>query len=179
MGATRKKRFSSPHLPHPPCVHGGRGLALLGFAGISSLMAMAYLLGEYLGPIAVWPPVSSGVYALELLGGMRFWGSLWAVAAILLVRAAFRRRQTVAMSVFAFMVSVWSISYALAFIREITSVGSSPLWLSSAIFAAFMVVCAGLARMLNTPPLDTEAILRRLKQLEADCPPGAIGGRSE
>lgn len=151
---------------------------MLGFAGISLLMAMAYISGQHLGPLSVWPPVARGLYALDMVGGMRFWGCLWLITGVLLLRAAFSRYQTLGMSAFAFMAATWSLSYAWAFVRDLQTVGASGLWLSSAVYASLLIACTGLARMLNAPPLEIEAILRRLKQLEEECPPDAIGGRN-
>lgn len=160
-----------------PRVRGGRGVALLGFGGISLLMATAYISGPHLGPFAVWPPVARGLYALDMVGGMRMWGFFWLVTGTLLVRAAFSRHQTLGMSAFAFMAATWSLSYAWAFARDLMTVGESSLWLSSAVYASLLIACTGLARMLNSPPLEIEAILKRLKQLEQECPPEITGRR--
>lgn len=176
MATPKARKSVHPQLPRTPKVRGGKGVVLLGFAGVSFLMAAAYLFGEVLGPLAVWPPVARGVQALDLVGGMRLWGALWFATFLLLVRGAFHHSQTVAMSAFSFMVSIWGISYAIAFVRDLLELGRSGLWLSTGVYAALLLACIGLARMMNTPPLNTDAILKRLKQLEEECPPSAIGG---
>lgn len=149
-------------------VKGARGVVLLGFAIMSALMGIGYGAGEWLGPFAVWPPVSRGVFALDMVGGLRFWGYCWLVTSALLFWAAFRREQAVAMAFFSGMMSIWSLTYALAFVRDLQDFGYSGLWMWSAIFAAFLTSNIGTARMLNAPPLHVEAIVRRLKQLEAE-----------
>lgn len=136
---------------------------------MSALMGLGYGAGAWLGPFAVWPPVTRGMFALELVGGLRFWGVCWLVTGVMLFRAAFRREQAVAMGFFSGMVSIWSLTYCLAFIRDLSEFGHSGLWIWAAIFAAFLTSNIGVARMLNAPPLHVDAILNRLRQLEAEC----------
>lgn len=136
---------------------------------MSALMGLGYGAGAWLGPFAVWPPVTRGMFALELAGGLRLWGICWLVTSVLLFRAAFRREQEVAMGFFSGMVSIWSLTYCLAFIRDLLEFGHSGLWIWAAIFAAFLTSNLGVARMLNAPPLHVDAILSRLRQLEAEC----------
>lgn len=150
-------------------VRGARGVVLLGFAFMSLLMGLGYGGGPWLGALAVWPPVTRGMFALELVGGLHLWGACWLVTAVLLIRAAFRREQAVAMGFFSGMVSIWTLTYALAFVRDLIEFGHSGLWIWSAIFAAFLTSNIGVARMLNAPPLHVDAIVRRLRQLEAEC----------
>lgn len=150
-------------------IRGARGVVLLGFSAMSLLLGLGYAAGAWLGPLAVWPPVTRGMFALDMVGGLRFWGVCWLVTGALLFRAAFHREQAVAMAFFSGMVSIWSLTYSFAFIRDLLEFGHSGLWIWSAIFAAFLTSNIGTARMLNAPPLHVEAIVRRLKQLEADC----------
>lgn len=136
---------------------------------MSALLGLGYAAGPLLGPFAVWPPITRGMFALQLVGGLHFWGACWLVTAGLLFRAAFRREQAVAMGFFSGMVSIWALTYAFAFIRDLLESGQSGLWIWAAIFAAFLTSNIGVARMLNAPPLHVDAIVRRLKQLEAEC----------
>lgn len=149
-------------------VRGARGVVLLGFAFMSALLGVGYGAGAWLGPLAVWPPVTRGMFALELVGGLHFWGGCWLITAALLFRAAFQREQAVAMGFFSGMVSIWALTYALAFVRDLTELGHSGLWIWAAIFTAFLTSNIGVARMLNAPPLHVDAIVRRLRQLEAE-----------
>lgn len=159
-----RKKSSTPKLR----IRGARGVVLLGFSFMSLLMGLGYAAGPGLGPLAVWPPVSRGMFALDLVGGLHFWGVCWLITGVLLFRAAFRREQAVAMAFFSGMVSIWALTYSLAFIRDLQEFGYSGLWVWSAVFAAFLTSNIGTARMLNTPPLHVDAIVQRLKQLEAE-----------
>lgn len=147
---------------------GARGVVLLGFGFMSALMGVAYAGGPWLGNLAVWPPVSRGLFALDLVGGIRLWGCLWLVVSAVLLRAAFRREQAMAMAVFSFMVAIWCLNYCFAFARDLLTTGHSALWLTAAVYAAFLVTSIGVSRMLNAPPLHMDAILRRLRELEAE-----------
>lgn len=131
-----------------PSVYGPRGMVLLGFAMLAAILGLSYV-----GPAAstMTSPATAFVSSIMPLS---LWGVVWFVASFSLLVAAFKRDQSKALGGVVGLLFLWFVSYLVGCITELAKFGQSRLWLGCAIFAAFVILGMGVARMLNHTPRD-------------------------
>lgn len=136
-----------------PRINGARGVTLLGFSLASLVFGLAFN-----SPIAVIPPPPAGLAGLDGLIPLQWWGVAWYVSATLLLVGAFRQDQSRSMALFAGLLAVWTISYGSA-----AASASSPRLLTifvlqAVIYGGLLIACLGVARLINAPPADLQAL---------------------
>lgn len=137
-------------------INGAKGLAMISFGVMAGLFGVAFF-----SPWQIIPPPPKGLVFLNGLLPLEFWGAAWWLAAIALFVGAFRDDQSQAMSPFAGMLFVWASSYAFSAWDEYLHTGYTTFWLSSALFLALLVASLAVARLVNAPPVNLEAIQGR------------------
>lgn len=138
-------------------INGAKGVTLLSFAVIAALFGVAFL-----SPWAIIPPPPPGLVLLNSWVPLEVWGGAWWVAAVWLGVGAFREDQSKALVPFAAMLFVWSASYAFAAADEYLRSGYTITWFPAALFMALLAGCFGIARLVNAPPNDLDALTRRV-----------------
>lgn len=138
-------------------LNGAKGMALLAFAFVAAAFGVAFL-----SPWALIPPPPLGLVFLDRLIPLQWWGGAWWLSALILVWGAFREDQSRAMILFAPLLFIWGISYA-GTIPSLTEPRLQVAFtLQTVIFFALFVACLAVARLVNAPPLDMEALLYRV-----------------
>lgn len=139
-------------------VNGARGVTLLGFSLMSLVFGVAFN-----SPVAVIPPPPPGLSGLNDIIPLWMWAFVWYASAVSLLVGAFRQDQSRSMMLFAGLLAVWCISYGTA---AFTTYGNPRLTtvfvLQTVIFGGLLVSCLGVARLLNAPPVDLEALRKRV-----------------
>lgn len=138
-------------------VNGAKGVALIGFA----LVAMAFGVA-FLSPWALIPPPPPGLVFLDKLVPLQWWGGAWWVSAAVLLWGAFRQDQTRAMILFAPLLFIWGTSYAFTIPTLSEPRLQVAFTLQTVIFFALFIACLAVARLVNAPPLDLEALVNRV-----------------
>lgn len=160
-----------------PRVNGARGIALLGFAGISLLLGLGFAAGPLLGEYSIWPPVPGGLNLAHRFGGLHFWGGVWLVVGAYALVGAFVQDQRKHLAAFAGMCGLWGTAYLAAFVKLLHDGQPTGIWLSAALFYSLLMSTVGTARMLNAPPLHITAIAELLARIERDRGRNAGGTR--
>ncbi|QPX62574.1 membrane protein [Arthrobacter phage Wollypog] len=138
-------------------VNGARGVVFIAFAAVAFVFGLAFF-----SPIALIPPPPAGLVALDKWIPLQWWGGGWYIASITLIWGAFREDQHRAQIPFAALLGIWMISYFLeSFNTHIPRLQTAFL-LQSVVFAAILVASMGVARLVNAPPVDVEALRRKL-----------------
>lgn len=138
-------------------INGAKGMALLAFAVVAAAFGVAFL-----SPWALIPPPPPGLVFLDRLIPLQWWGASWWAASLVLLWGSFREDQSRAMVLFTPLLFVWGVSYA----------GSAPTLteprmqvafvLQAAIFFALFAACLAVARLVNAPPVDLDALQARV-----------------
>lgn len=138
-------------------INGARGVTLLGFSIVALVFGLAFN-----SPVAVIPPPPAGLVGLDALVPLPIWGLLWYLAGAFLFVGAFRQDQSKSMVLFAGLLAVWAISYLIAAATATTPRLVSIFYLQAAIYGGLLTACLGVARLLNAPPIDIDALRRRV-----------------
>lgn len=138
-------------------INGAKGLAMFSFGIMAGLFGVAFL-----SPWKIIPPPPRGLIFLNELVPLEVWGGLWWVAAIALFIGAFRNDQSQAMAPFSAMLFVWAASYAFSAWDQFHHEGYTIFWLSSALFLALLFASLAVARLVNAPPVNLEAVQERV-----------------
>lgn len=146
-------------------INGAKGLALLSFGVMAALFGVAFL-----SPWAIIPPPPRGLVFLNGIVPLEVWGGVWWAAAVWLIVGAFREDQSKAMAPFAAMLFVWAASYGFTAWDEYQRTGYTVFWFSSALFAALLVASLAIARLVNAPPVDLEALQHRVLGADEGVP---------
>lgn len=141
-----------------PRVNGAKGVALFAFGVMAGLFGVAFL-----SPWAIIPPPPRGLVFLNGLVPLEIWGGVWWFACAVLIIGAFREDQSQALAPFSAMLFVWSASYAFSAWDEYHHSGYTVFWLSSALFLSLLIACLAVARLVNAPPVDLEALQRKVQ----------------
>lgn len=139
-------------------VNGAKGVALLSFGIMASLFGIAFL-----SPWAIIPPPPQGLVFLNGLIPLEIWGGLWWVASGALIIGAFTQDQSKALAPFTGMLFIWAASYGFSAWDEFSRTGYTLFWFTSALFGALLVACLAIARLVNAPPVDIEALRHRVE----------------
>lgn len=139
-------------------INGSKGVALLAFGVMAGLFGVAFL-----SPWAIIPPPPRGLVFLNGIIPLEVWGGMWWLAAVCLVVGAFCQDQSKALAPFSAMLFVWAASYGFSAWDEYQRTGHTVFWFSSALFLALLVACLAIARLVNAPPVDLEAMQRKLR----------------
>lgn len=132
------------------------------FFGLSALcFGLAFF-----GPVKVVPPPPKGLVPLSQLIPLEVWGVTWLLVAGWLVWSSFKQDQSKAMGAYAAMLFVSAASYTTAGVLEFAATGFTALWVSAAIYSSILGACVGVARLVNAPPVDVEALLAGLRREE-------------
>lgn len=149
-------------MPRPRLrVNGARGVTLLGFTLVAMVFGLAFN-----SPIAVVPPPPAGLVGLDSLVPLHFWGLVWYLAAGFLLVGAFREDQSRSMALFAGLLAVWTISYGATALSAPTARLVSIYALQTVIYGGLLTSCLGVARLVNTPPVDVAALRAKLEAEE-------------
>lgn len=149
-------------------INGARGVALLGLGATALIFGVAFA-----GPwFNVYPPPPGGLVLLDRIIPLNVWGWVWYLAGVILVLGAFREDQSRSMRVFAGMLFVWGASYVWAAIDT----GRPVYALSAAVYFSILVACLGVARLVNSPPVDIEKLRRRVRPWPNPSDGGNGGG---
>lgn len=144
-------------------INGARGVTLLGYGMVALVFGLAFN-----SPVAVIPPPPVGLRGLDALIPLPWWGLMWYLAALFLFIGAFRQNQSKSMMLFSGLLFVWMTAYAGA-----TFVATDPRTISlfamqTVIFGGLLTSCLGVARLLNAPPIDIDALRKRVQCQEGD-----------
>lgn len=142
-------------------INGARGVTLLGFSLVALVFGLAFN-----SPVAVIPPPPAGLKGLDALIPLPWWGLLWYLAAAFLLVGAFRQNQSKSMMLFAGLLFVWASSYAGAAITATDPRMVSLFAMQTVIFGGLLTSCLGVARLLNAPPIDIDALRKRVHNQE-------------
>ena len=146
-----------------PRVNGARGVTLLGFSLVSLVFGVAFN-----SPVAVIPPPPAGLAGLDGFIPLGVWALAWYLSAVLLFVGAYRQDQSRSMALFAGLLAVWSISYLSAAWTAGPPRLVSVFYLQSAIYGGLLVACLGVARLLNAPPVNIEALREKVLTHEGE-----------
>lgn len=138
-------------------VNGAKGVALLGFAMVAAAFGVAFL-----SPWALIPPPPQGLIYLNNLIPLEWWGGAWWLAAVVLVWGAFRQDQSRAMVIFAPLLLIWATSYAWTIPTLNNPRLQIAFTLQVVIYLALFMSCLAVARLVNSPPIDLEALRNRV-----------------
>lgn len=150
-------------------INGAKGMALLAFAVVAASFGVAFL-----SPWALIPPPPAGLAWLDRFIPLQWWGGAWWAAAGVLLWGAFRQDQSRAMVLFSPLLFIWGISYAGSASMQADSRLQVAFTLQAVVFFALFSACLAVARLVNAPPVDLEAL--RLKVLGIDESPGGPDG---
>lgn len=139
-------------------VNGAKGVALLAFALVAAVFGVAFL-----SPWALIPPPPVGLVFLDRLIPLQWWGGVWWASAFVLAVGAFRQDQSKAMVLFAPMLFIWGISYGMTIPTVENPRMQVAFVLQTVIFFALFVACLAVARLVNAPPVDLEALVNRVR----------------
>lgn len=143
----------------PLKVNGARGVTLLGFSVVSFVFGLAFN-----SPVAVIPPPPAGLAALDGFIPLPVWGLAWYLSGVMLLVGAFRQDQSKSMSVFAGLLTVWAISYAVAAFSSTSNPRLLTIFiLQTAIYGGLLVACLGVARLINAPQVDIHALRKKVR----------------
>lgn len=132
------------------------------FFGLSALcFGLAFF-----GPIKVFPPPPKGLVPLSQIVPLEVWGVAWLLVAAYLIWSSCRQDQSKAMGAYAAMLFVSAASYTTAGALEFATTGFTALWFAAAIYGSILGACVGVARLVNAPPIDVEALLAGLRREE-------------
>ena len=118
-------------------------MVLLGFAMLAAILGLSYV-----GPAATGFTSPATAFVSSILP-LSLWGVVWFVASFSLLVAAFKQDQAKALGGVVGLLFLWFVSYLIGCISELAKFGQTRLWLGTAIFAAFVILGMGVARMLN------------------------------
>lgn len=141
-----------------PRINGAKGVALFAFGIMAALFGIAFL-----SPWAIIPPPPRGLVFLNGLIPLEVWGAVWWASSAALVVGAFRQDQSKALAPFSGMLFVWSASYAFSAWDEFGRTGYTMFWFSSALFLSLLIACLAIARLVNAPPVDIDALRRKVE----------------
>lgn len=141
-----------------PRINGAKGVALFAFGVMAALFGIAFL-----SPWAIIPPPPRGLVFLNGLVPLEVWGGVWWAASIALIIGAFRENQANALAPFSAMLFVWASSYAFSAWDEYQRTGYTIFWLSSTLFLSLLIACLAVARLVNAPPVDMDALQRKVQ----------------
>ena len=137
-------------------VNGARGWTMFCFGLSATVFGLAFF-----GPIKIIPPSPKGLVPLNEIWPLEWWGAAWLVVAVWLFVGAFRQDQALALGAYAFMLFVSASSFVVAGINEYVVTGFTTMWYSAAFFVTILGACLGVARLVNAPPLDVDALLKK------------------
>lgn len=138
-------------------VNGAKGVALLAFSFVAAAFGVAFL-----SPWALIPPPPTGLVFLDRLVPLQWWGGAWWASAVVLGVGAFRQDQSKAMILFAPLLFIWAVSYGFTIPSVNEPRMQTAFVLQTVIFAALFVACLAVARLVNAPPVDLEALVQRV-----------------
>lgn len=125
------------------------------FFGVSALVFSL----AFFGPLKIVPPPPKGLVPLSQVLPLEVWGLAWLAVAVWLFYSSFREDQSQAMGAYAAMLFVSAASYTTAGVLEWLATGFTTLWFSAAIYGSILGACLGVARLVNAPPMDVEALV--------------------
>lgn len=146
-----------------PRINGARGVTLLGFALVSLVFGVAFN-----SPIAVIPPPPAGLAGLDGFIPLQWWGLAWYASAALLLVGAFRQDQSRSMTLFAGLLAVWAISYGSAAATTNNPRMLTIFILQAVIYGGLLIACLGVARLINAPPVNIEALRKKVLSQEGE-----------
>lgn len=143
-------------------INGAKGVALLGFSLVAAAFGVAFL-----SPWALIPPPPRGLTFLDTLIPLQWWGGAWYASALVLVVGAFRQDQSKAMVLFAPLLFIWGISYGFTIPTVEEPRMQVAFTLQTVIYFALFIACLAVARLVNAPPVDLEALINRVNGSES------------